>query len=79
MESKTNRNKYINCEKIEKLRIEKGYSISYMNNNVLQLASRNTWRRKCNSEVAFSVEELVLLANLFNVSITELLINKGRI
>ena len=79
MENKTNRNKYIDTVKIEKLRLEHNYSISYMNNNVLQLASRNSLRRKLNGEVAFSVEELVLLANLFSVPVTELLINKGRI
>ena len=79
MENKTNRNEYIDTNKIERLRLEHNYSISYMNKEVLNLAGRNSLRRKLNGEVAFSVSELVLLANLFGCTVNDLLINKGRI
>ena len=77
--NKINRNQYIDCDKIEQLRKDRNYSISYMNKNVLQLNGRNSLRRKLNGEIAFSVSELVLLANLFNVGVEDLLIKKGKL
>jgi hypothetical protein len=79
MENKTNRNQYVNIDKIEQLRKEKKYSIAFINNTILQYNGRNHFRRKCNSEIAFTIDDLVLLANLFNVRVEDLLIKGGRI
>ena len=80
MENKTaTKNQYIDTVKIESLRKSRGYSVSYVNKTVLGYSGRNQWSRKMRGEVAFLIEDLVLLANLFNVRVDDLLIKGGRL
>lgn len=80
MENKTaTKNQYIDTVKIESLRKSRGYSVSYVNKTVLGYSGRNQWSRKMRGEVAFLIEDLVLLANLFGCTVNDLLVKGGRL
>ena len=67
---------YVDIQKLESLRKENGYSISYINSVILEYRNRDVYRKKCNGKLRFNIEDIVRLSNLYNVFIDDLLIFK---
>ena len=67
---------YVDIQKLESLRKENGYSISYINSVILEYKNRDVYYKKCNNKLRFNVEDIVRLSNLYNVFVDDLLIFK---
>ena len=68
---------YVDVQKLERLRKERNYTVSYINCTILEYQNRDVYRKKCNGKLQFNIEDIVRLSNLYNVFIDELLTFKG--
>ena len=72
-----NTKQVVNVEKLEELRKVKGYTINFIIDK-LGYQNRTSYYQKLQGRRSFTIEDIVALSDLYNVSIDEL-INKPKV